>query len=84
MDSCITGGRGHSEDQAFRYHRDMLIVTGSVEARPDTMIASWSSDRRTFSAPAWSRGCILHSIHRDVENELRVVFIEQWEDTQGA
>jgi len=28
-------------------------------------------------------GCLLHSIHRDVENELRVVFIEHWEDAEA-
>ncbi len=28
-------------------------------------------------------GCLLHSIHRDVENELRVLFIEQWEDAES-
>ncbi len=28
-------------------------------------------------------GCLLHSVHRDVENELRLVFIEQWEDARA-
>jgi quinol monooxygenase YgiN len=58
----------------------MLIVTGSVEARPGTidriLELGLAHVRRSRQEP----GCLLHSIHRDVENELRVVFIEQWED----
>jgi quinol monooxygenase YgiN len=58
----------------------MLIVTGCVEARPETidriLELGLAHVRRSRQEP----GCLLHSIHRDVENELRVVFIEQWED----
>jgi quinol monooxygenase YgiN len=59
----------------------MLIVTGSIEARPDSidriLELGLAHVRRSRQEP----GCLLHSIHRDVENDLRVVFIEQWEDT---
>jgi quinol monooxygenase YgiN len=58
----------------------MLIVIGSIEARPDTidriLELGLAHVRRSRQEP----GCLLHSIHRDVENSLRVVFIEQWED----
>jgi quinol monooxygenase YgiN len=61
----------------------MLIVTGSVEARPDTidriLELGLAHVRRSRQQP----GCLLHSIHRDVENELRVVFVEQWEDADA-
>jgi quinol monooxygenase YgiN len=61
----------------------MVIVTGSVEARPDTIDRivelGLAHVRRSRREP----GCLLHSIHRDVENELRVVFIEQWEDAEA-
>jgi quinol monooxygenase YgiN len=67
-------------DLAFRYSDRMLIVTGSIEARPDTidriLELGVAHVRRSRQEP----GCLLHSIHRDVENDLRVVFIEHWED----
>ena len=31
--------------------------------------------RRSRTEP----GCVLHSVHRDVENHHRFVFLEQWE-----
>src|ERR1700691_4663766 len=60
--------------------RGMVIVTGSIESPPDTvcliLALGLAHVRRSRQEP----GCLLHSIHRDVENELRVLFIEQWED----
>ena len=57
----------------------MIIITGSVTGRPDTIgelvAASLEHVRRSRAEP----GCISHSVHRDVENPLRLVFIEQWE-----
>jgi len=61
----------------------VVIVTGSIEARPDTidriLELGLAHVRRSRQEP----GCLLHSIHRDVENDLRVVFIEQWEDPEA-
>ena len=58
----------------------MLIVTGSVTARPDTidelLAISLEHVRRSRTEP----GCLLHSVHRDAEDELRLVFLEQWAD----
>ena len=58
----------------------MLIVTGSVTARPDTIdelvAISLEHVRRSRTEP----GCRLHSVHRDVEDELRLVFLEHWEN----
>jgi len=58
----------------------MLIVTGSVEARPDTIDRILELGLEHVRRSRQEPGCLLHSIHRDVENPLRVVFIEQWED----
>ena len=59
----------------------MIIVTGSVRASPDTIdeVVQLSLDhvRRSREEP----GCLLHSVHRDVEDPLRVVFVEHWEDS---
>jgi quinol monooxygenase YgiN len=58
----------------------MLIVTGSIEARQDAIDRILELGLAHVQRSRQEPGCLLHSIHRDVENELRVVFIEQWED----
>lgn len=61
----------------------MVIVTGSVTARPDTIdeLVALSLDhvRRSRGEP----GCLLHSVHRDVEEPLRLVFLEHWSDVDA-
>jgi quinol monooxygenase YgiN len=61
----------------------VLIVTGSIEARPDTLDRvlelSLEHVRRSRAEP----GCLLHSVHRDVENPLRLVFLEHWADADA-
>jgi quinol monooxygenase YgiN len=48
----------------------VIIVTGSVRARPDAL------DEVLRLSP----GCMLHSAHQDVEDPNRVVFVEHWAD----
>ena len=61
----------------------MLIVTGSIVARPDTVdeveALSLAHVRRSREEP----GCLLHSVHRDVEDPLRLVFLEHWADADA-
>ena len=58
----------------------MIIVTGSVHARPDqldeVLAASLDHVRRSRTEP----GCLLHSVHQSVEDPTLVVFLEHWED----
>lgn len=58
----------------------MIIVTGSILARPDNLdeliALSLEHVRRSRSEP----GCLAHAVHQDVENLLRLVFIEEWAD----
>ena len=58
----------------------MILVTGSVRARPETLDEilrlSLEHVRRSRLEP----GCLLHSVHRDVEDASRVVFLEHWAD----
>jgi quinol monooxygenase YgiN len=62
----------------------VIIIMGSVTGRPDTIselvAASLEHVQRSRSEP----GCISHSVHRDVENPLRLVFIEQWESAAAV
>ena len=58
----------------------MIIVTGRVSVRPDrlddALQVSLEHVRRSRTEP----GCIVHSVHRDVEDPNVLVFFEQWED----
>jgi quinol monooxygenase YgiN len=61
----------------------VIIVTGSVRAAPptidDVLAISLEHVRRSRTEP----GCLLHSVHRDVEDPLHVVFIEHWADIES-
>ena len=58
----------------------MVIVTGSAVIQPDriddAIAVSLEHVRRSRTEP----GCLSHAVHRDVENPLRLVFVEQWAD----
>ena len=58
----------------------MILVTGSVVARPDSLDEarrlSLEHVKRSRSEP----GCISHAVHIDCEDPLRLVFVEQWAD----
>lgn len=61
----------------------MLIVTGSIQARADTidevLALSLAHVHRSRQEP----GCLLHSVHRDAEDPLRLVFLEHWADADA-
>ena len=61
----------------------MLIVTGSLTARPETFEElrglALEHVRRSRSEP----GCLSHAVHVDCENPLRLVFIEEWESREA-
>lgn len=58
----------------------MIIVTGSVVVRPEALdeavAVSLEHVRRSRTEP----GCLLHSVHHDVEDPNRLVFLEHWAD----
>ena len=57
-----------------------VVVTGSIRSRPeciDELLAlSLAHVRRSRLEP----GCLAHAVHRDVEDPLRLVFVEEWAD----
>ena len=60
--------------------RFVLIVIGSIQARPESvdkvLALSLAHVRRSRREP----GCLLHLVHHDVEDPLRLVFLEYWVD----
>ena len=58
----------------------MLIVTGSVTARPDSfddlLRAALDHVHRSRAEP----GCITHGVYADCEDPLKLFFYEEWAD----
>ena len=58
----------------------MIVVTGAMVAQPahldEALMLSLEHVRRSRQEP----GCISHAVHRDAENPLRLVFVEEWSD----
>ena len=58
----------------------MIIATGHAVARPDTLDEMLRISREHVERSRKEPGCLLHSVHRDVENPLRLFFFEHWAD----
>ncbi len=58
----------------------MIIVTGSVTARPDSFDALREASLAHVHRSRTEDGCLLHSVQADCENPLRLFFYEQWRD----
>ncbi len=58
----------------------MIVVTGSVTARPETFEEARRLSLEHVHRSRQEPGCILHAVHVDCENPLRLVFFEQWAD----
>jgi quinol monooxygenase YgiN len=58
----------------------MIIVTGSAKARPDSLAEVVRLSLEHVHRSRLEPGCLLHSVHTDVEDPNRVVFIEHWAD----
>ena len=58
----------------------MIVITGAMVAKPErideALMLSLEHVRRSRKEP----GCISHAVHRDAENPLRLVFVEEWAD----
>ena len=58
----------------------MIIVTGSVRARPETHDEVLRLSLEHVHRSRLEPGCLLHSVHHDVEDANRLVFLEHWVD----
>ena len=58
----------------------MIIVTGSVRVRPEAIDEAVRVSLEHVHRSRTEPGCLLHSVHRDVEDPLRLVFLEHWQD----
>jgi quinol monooxygenase YgiN len=58
----------------------MIIVTGSVKARPDALLEALRLSLEHVHRSRLEPGCLFHSVHQDVEDPNRLVFLEHWAD----
>ena len=58
----------------------MIVVTGSVTARPETFEEARRLSLEHVHRSRRETGCISHAVHVDCENPLKLVFFEQWAD----
>jgi quinol monooxygenase YgiN len=58
----------------------MIVVTGSVTAKPDTFDEVRKLSLEHVHRSRTEPGCISHAVHVDCENPMRLVFFEQWAD----
>src|SRR6202048_2360105 len=58
----------------------MIVVTGSVTAREDSLGEVRQLSLEHVHRSRGEPGCISHAVHVDCENPLRLVFFEQWGD----
>jgi quinol monooxygenase YgiN len=58
----------------------MIIVLGSIVARPDTFDALLKEGQAHVRRSRAEPGCIAHAVHIDSENPHKLVFVEKWQD----
>ncbi len=70
------GARGH----ATVYNSTVILVTGSVKARPEKLAEMLRLSLEHVRRSRLEPGCLLHSVHHDAEDPNRLVFLEHWAD----
>lgn len=58
----------------------MIVVTGSVRARPETFDEVLRLSREHVARSRAEPGCISHAVHIDCDDAYRLVFVERWAD----
>jgi quinol monooxygenase YgiN len=58
----------------------MIVVTGSVTAKPETFSEVQKLSLEHVHRSRTEPGCISHAVHVDCEDPMRLVFFEQWAD----
>ncbi len=62
----------------------MILITGSVVARPETLEEIRRLSLAHVRRSRAEDGCLHHAVHVDVENPLRLVFVERWRDGEAV
>ncbi len=57
-----------------------VLVTGSIQARLERVDELLALSLEHVRRSRTEAGCLSHAVHRDVEDPLRLVFVEEWAD----
>lgn len=58
----------------------MIIVTGSILAEAERLDELLALSLEHVRRSRTESGCLAHGVHRDAENPVRLVFVEEWAD----
>jgi len=58
----------------------MIIVTGTLHARPDTLSEVLTLSREHVTRSRAEPGCLEHGVAIDADDPMRLVFFERWAD----
>ncbi|QTN21471.1 antibiotic biosynthesis monooxygenase [Rhizobacter sp. AJA081-3] len=61
----------------------MILVLGSLVAQEALFAKALALSQEHVARSRAEPGCISHAVHRDVENPLRLVFVEEWQDQEA-
>jgi quinol monooxygenase YgiN len=58
----------------------VILVLGSVTVQDGRLSEALALSQEHVTRSRAEPGCIAHAVHRDTENQNRLVFVEQWSD----
>ncbi len=61
----------------------MIIVTGTLHARPESFAEVMALSRANVLRSRGEPGCLEHGVAIDVDDALRLVFFERWADREA-
>jgi quinol monooxygenase YgiN len=61
----------------------VIVVVGKVTVRPDAVDRALEVSLEHVQRSRTEPGCLMHSVHRDVEDANTLVFLEQWESDEA-
>ena len=61
----------------------MIIVTGTLHARPDSLAEVLALSREHISRSRAEPGCLEHGVAIDADDPMRLVFCERWTDREA-
>ncbi|GAC1435363.1 MAG: putative quinol monooxygenase [Solirubrobacteraceae bacterium] len=57
----------------------MILVIGELRAKPESLDELLALGCTHSERSRAEHGCLAHNVHRDAEDPLRIVFVEQWQ-----
>lgn len=70
-------------DESEESNNPMILVLGAIRVRSGQLDAALALSQKHVARSREEAGCIAHAVHRDTEDDLRLVFVEQWSDVEA-